>query len=548
SRSLYYPIIEQIDKWLQYFSNNQQRYEPKNYNLRVLHAWGSKKQPGFYSNLCKVTGINRLNVKDTESKQPNEALAEACIHLLKETAIPQLFDAILIDEAQDLMVDNLKFEDKQPFYWLAYQALRPVNLIHPEQRRLIWAYDEVQSLDSLNIPTASELLGEDLGHLVTGNYPDGIKKSEIIRRCYRTPHLIITAAHGISMGLLRPGGMLTGITRIEEWQAIGYEVKGNFIPGQQIALKRPRENSPHPISELWQGAVIEFKVYQSRQQELTALANSIKHNLRSDGLRPSREILVIILGNFFDAVKLETYVANFLIKQGIDIFIPSSHDCNILKPDLDSRDPNKFWYEGAVTVSRIHRAKGHESAMVYVIGLDNVAKDESNITLRNQLFIALTRARGWVNISGIGAYSMYEEMHQVIKSKDTFTFIFRRLPKREISVTDVGELLKIYASGGRNFQNVDLSNAQLEGINLQNANLIGANLKGANLQNAKLDGAKLVVADLSDANLTGASLKKAKLTGAILHSTNLSSADLIDTDLSDTDLTDANLDKAKMPF
>lgn len=536
SRSLYHLIIEQIDQWLRYFSNNQQGYDPKNRNFKVLHAWGSRKQPGFYSLLCKLTGVFPLSANKTESKKPNEALAEACIHLLKNTRIPQIFDAILIDEGQDLVTDQLKFLDKQPFYWLAYQSLRPVDPLNPEQKRLIWAYDEAQSLESLKIPTASELLGEELGHLVTGKYADGIQKSEIMRRCYRTPHQIITAAHGIGMGLLRPGGMLTGITRTEEWQAIGYEVTGNFITGQKITIKRPQENSPNPISEIWQDSLIEFKAYHYRQQELTALANNITYNLRYDGLRPSREILVIVLGLFSDAIQLENHVYNFLIKQGIDVFIPSNEDYNILKSDPDNRNPNKFWCEGAVTVSRIHRAKGHESDIVYLVGLDNIAKDESNIALRNQLFIALTRTKGWVNISGIGAYPMYEELNQVIQTGDTFTFTFRRPPKREITVTDVGELLKRYALGGRNFKNADLSNAQLSGVNLKNANLIGANLRGANLENAQLDGVKLVVADLTKANLTGASLKNAKLMGAILRGTNLDQADL----------TGANLDEAEL--
>ena len=52
------------------------------------------------------------------------------IQLLKQATIPQIFDAILIDEGQDLIVDRYKFKDKQPFYWLAYQALRSPNPIH----------------------------------------------------------------------------------------------------------------------------------------------------------------------------------------------------------------------------------------------------------------------------------------------------------------------------------------------------------------------------------------------------------------------------------
>ncbi|MCL1464946.1 pentapeptide repeat-containing protein [Argonema galeatum] len=542
SRSLYDPITKQLDKWLRRFSSGEVEYKPNNEKLRVFHAWGAKNQPGLYSIICEAAGVQRLTAYDTDSKQPNEALAEVCSLLLRTAVIPQIFDAILIDEGQDLIVDDeFKFEDKQPFYWMAYQALRSVDPQHPEQRRLIWAYDEAQSLESLNMPTAGELFGDELAHLVTGEYPDGIKKTEVMHRCYRTPSPILTVAHGIGMGLLRSGRMLSGITRTEDWKAIGYEVTGRFTRGQRITLKRLSENSPNIIPQLWEKPVIEFEIYRDRQSELTALAQNIIYNLKHDNLNPSRDILVIVLGSFFEATILETHVAEFLISQGINIFIPSTTNCNILKADSENRDPNKFWCEGGVTVSRIHRAKGNEADIVYLVGLDNIAKEESNIILRNQLFIALTRTRGWVKLSGIDNYPMYEEMRRVIKSGDTFTFTFNQRPKREISLTDAGELLNKYAAGTRNFQGADLRYIQLPGADLRDANLISTQLTGANLRNAQLDGVKLVIADLSNADLSNASLRKAKLMGAILSGADLSGADLSRADLSDADLRNAKL-------
>ena len=538
SRSLYHTIAKEVDRWVQYFSNKEQKYDQKNRNLRILHAWGAKKQPGLYSIICQSAGVDRLTVKDTQSKQPNEALAEVCLQLLKQISIPQIFDAILIDEGQDLIVDRYKFKDKQPFYWLAYQALRSHNPICPEQKRLIWAYDETQSLESLTIPTASEIFGQELGHLVTGKYLGGIKKSEIMHRCYRTPHLILTAAHALGMGLLRPGGMLTGITRKEEWQAIGYQVEGTFKPGRTITIKRPCCNSINPISKLWPSNLIEFKVYPDRAEELSNLAKNITHNLTSEGLKPDRDILIIVLGNSFDAIKLENYLAKFLIKQGIEIFIPGATSFNIVQ--AKKKDPNLFWHQGAITISRIHRAKGQEADLVYIVGLDNIAKEENNIYLRNQLFVALTRSRGWVNLSGIGNYPLYWEISEVINSKDSFTFTYYP-PQREISVTDRAELIERYALGSRNFQNIDLSNADLTGLNLQDANLIGANLRGANLSNTNLDKIKLIAADLTNANLSFASLKKAKLMGANLKGANLEKADL-----DRADLTDAKLDSTHL--
>ena len=437
TRSLYDQIEDLVDKWIRHFSCGELDYKSNvqaQSKLRILHAWGAKNRPGFYRTICKQNEQSPLKVSDTDYKQPNEGLADISKSLMKKTKIKQMFDAVLIDEGQDLVVDpeELKYQDKQSIYWMAYQSLYPCDLENPKQRRLIWAYDEAQSLDTLKIPTAKELFGEELSRLFNKGtqYKGGIKRSEIMHRCYRTPGQILTAAHAIGMGLLRPEGMLSGLTTKREWEKIGYQVQGDFRKTNElITLHRPSANSPNPVPTLWGEPVIQFNTYSSRQEEFKILAKNIKHNLQYDGLKPSRQILVLVLGSTYEAMKLETYVAEFLMQQGIDIFISSGTRLNQLKPRYPDNDPDAFWYKGGVTVSRIPRAKGNEADMVYVVGCDNVAKDESDINLRNQLFVALSRARGWVSLSGTGHSPMYDEIQKVIESGDTFTFTYKK-PKR----------------------------------------------------------------------------------------------------------------------
>lgn len=436
TRTLYELMIGLVDSWLKRFSNGDIGYDAKtNKKLRVLHAWGAKSQRGFYSTICELNSVRPRSAGDTTEKLPNRGLAELCRRLAEEITIAPFFDAILIDEGQDLVSeDDLKFQDKQAVYWLAYQALKPCDPENPEQRRLIWAYDEAQSLDTLKVPTAKELFGENLNNLLSrgAQYSGGIKKSEVMRRCYRTPGTILTAAHAIGMGLLRPEGMLTGITRADEWKAIGYEVQGKFIPGQKITLHRPPQNSPNPIEQLWGKSVLEFETYASRQEELAALADKIMQNIANDDLRASKDILVVVLGSVYEAIELENQVATFLIEEGIDIYIPTALGLNEVNPQWPNHDPDRFWMEGGVTISRVTRAKGNEADIVYVVGCDQVARNESDVSLRNQLFVGLTRARGWANLSGVGSYPFYEEMRRVIESKDTFTFTYKRPLKRDI--------------------------------------------------------------------------------------------------------------------
>lgn len=518
SRSLYDSITQQVDRWIRYFTQDQINYDPENSGLKILHAWGSKQQPGFYNTICKATGNKPLSVPFTLSSQPNEALAEACLQLLENRIIPQLYDAVLIDEAQDLMADNWHYQHKQPFYWLAYQSLRPVDPVSPQQRRLIWAYDELQSLGSLKLPEPVELFGEELGHLVTGQYNQQINKTEIISRSYRTPQQIIMVAQAIALGLLRKNGLLMGSIYPEEWAALGYKITGEWQLGNQITLTR-EATSPNITSELWQGEMICFERFASRQQELTVLAQKLQQNLTEEQLQSDQEILIIVLGSAYEANTLLKHTATFLLNQGINIYLPSQRTYNCIDP-AQQDNPNQFWYPGAITLSTIHRAKGQEADLVYLVGLDRIAELD-NISLRHQLFTALTRTRAWVNISGVGDYALYQELTELIASGDRFTFTVTSLPQRELRISDRASLIQGYALGRRNFRHANLRHADLSQMHLANINLIDADLSHSNLAGTNLTNAKLIAANLSHANLTNANLTNAKLMGA-----NLNHADL----------------------
>lgn len=435
TRSLYDVIIGYVDQWLRFLTNGDITFKTAQSKLHVLHTWGARGQPGLYSRLCAHYQIQTLTVGDIDCGSPSEKLATAVGALISQTGalgseVLQIYDAILIDEGQDLVVkDDLKVAEKQAIYWMAYSALRSTTDKDQTMRRLIWAYDEAQSLDNLKIPSAKELFGEDMKHIVQGSYPGGIKKSEIMHRCYRTPGPILAAAHALGMGLLRSEGMLTGLTNREDWAAIGYEVDGQFKSGHSVTLRRPAKNSPNPVHSLWPHPLIEFHTYGSRAEELYVLAENLRRNLAGDGLKPSREVLVIVLGQR----NLETYVAAELQKQGIQIYIPSALRSGQLWPKWPYNNPNLFWYDGAVTVSGLHRAKGNEAEMVYVVCMDEVSSNEDNIHLRNQLFVAMTRSRAWVSLSGVGESPFYEEVRQVLASGDTFKFTFHRPPRRDIS-------------------------------------------------------------------------------------------------------------------
>lgn len=83
------------------------------------------------------------------------------------------------------------------------------------------------------------------------------------------------------------------------------------------------------------------------------------------------------------------------MRSGVRTFTPGALECDVISPKHPEFNANNFWRDGGVTVSQIHRAKGNEAEMVHVVGFDLVARDEDSVNLRNGLFVALTRSRGW---------------------------------------------------------------------------------------------------------------------------------------------------------
>lgn len=410
--------------------------------------------------MCDQNDGTRLNLNDIKAKnkqiqEANKLLAKEqplqkiirsqgdmigyiCKSLLEEKPEPkQLFDAILIDEGQDLLADDaLLYEGKQPFYWLAYQSLRPVDAEDDVNRRLIWAYDESQSLDNLRIPTSKELFGDDprFTRFVSGNHKGGIRKSEIMKKCYRTPGPILTAAHAIGMGLMREGGMLRGITTQEGWRHIGYEVlAGNFRIGEEITLHRPAVNSPNLIDSLSKEPVMQFETYKSLYDEIGGLLKHLKENTQEEMLSLEKQILIVVLGKY--PMKMLTAA---LEKTGFNYYIAGQEKKNSYSSY--SKTPEKFWEKSAVTISTVQRAKGNEADIVYVLGAHEVAERESDMNLRNQLFVALTRARGWVTLSGVNnekTQPFYDEVRKVLACNGTYQFTYRRAAIQQIEDEDI---------------------------------------------------------------------------------------------------------------
>ena len=279
-------------------------------------------------------------------------------------------------------------------------------------RRLVYAYDELQNLERESLPSPEAIFGADAhGKPAVRLEEDG--QDIVLRTCYRNPGPLLATAHGLGFGVYRtpPPTKTTGLVQMFDspalWDDVGYQVTdGNLEEGKQVSLARTPDSSPEFLSKHSSADdLIRFEVFDNEADQAAWLAAEIKQNLTADELRPN-DIMVVHPEPFstrkrvgpvrqllFDA-KIPTYLAG--VDANRDVFWPE---------------------EPSVVFSTVHRAKGNEAAMVYVMDAHECQSNYNLARLRNRLFAAITRSKAWVRVTGVGPdmAKLEAEFHKVVE-------------------------------------------------------------------------------------------------------------------------------------
>jgi superfamily I DNA and RNA helicase len=81
--------------------------------------------------------------------------------------------------------------------------------------------------------------------------------------------------------------------------------------------------------------------------------------------------------------------------------------------------------ENHITLTTVYRAKGNEAGCVYIVGIDSIFSNKNSIVARNKLFTAITRAKAWVTITGVGVLaSQFEKEIEAIVDNN-YQLIFK---------------------------------------------------------------------------------------------------------------------------
>ncbi|MFQ2507212.1 DEAD/DEAH box helicase [Aeromonas caviae] len=360
-------------------------------NIDILHAWGGASKPGLYSNLCHEYGIKPLTWNDV--RRSSDGLNVIYSDLLSRigSQLSGYYDVVLIDEAQDF---------PQPLFEVVYKITK-------DPKRIIWAYDEFQSLRELKIREPEELFGLNANGEpniknsdLKGTYEGGIRKDFILPNCYRNPRQTLMIAHGVALGIYSQDGLVDSIDSATDWNALGYEVikpegKTTFEEGDIIEIDRPATHSQNRL-ELFLTEdgkkprnLLKTLTLSGEAEQAKIVADEIVRLINTQGVSPE-EIMVITL---------DTRTAEEIL--GTIRVLLNTSGIKAITPGIIEKS-SAFKEAGFVTLTTPFRAKGNESNVVFVVNCQKVYED-INFRGRNAFFVSVTRSRGWCYLFGQGS-------------------------------------------------------------------------------------------------------------------------------------------------
>ena len=381
------------------FTLAQTHEEPDWNNLRILNAWGASgmDRDGIYHEFCRTHDLEYFDFNKARQFGQGKEFSGACADALRNCKeFKSIYDVILVDEAQDLPPEFLR---------ICYEVLR-------EKKMLIYAYDELQNLSAESLPPPERIFGTDSNGSPVVAFNESSGTDIILKKCYRNSRPVLTTAHALGFGIYRNptrqgmSGLVQMFDDPQFWKEVGYSEKGSKLSlGNHVTLRRTPDTSPEFL-ENHSGVedLIIFKCFNNQQEQTKWLVNEIKKNLENDELL--HEDIVVINPDPRTTRANVGPVRNRLLEMRIRNHIAGIHT-----------SPDVFKFERSITFTGVHRAKGNEAGMVYIINAEACHSGKQTgldlARVRNQLFTAITRSKAWVRVLGIG-----ERMKELIKEYD----------------------------------------------------------------------------------------------------------------------------------
>lgn len=376
-----------IKSLIQRFMIRLNQGEPDWSRLHIAQSFGDNKS--FYSNVTDHYGLLNKVTRSRNEHDPFDAIFETgrrrlAINQSKEPP----YDAILIDDSQEFPASFFKF---------AYAAAK-------FPKRIVWAYDEFQSLVGY-VPLPPKAL---FGRNKIGR-PNVVLREEkgfppqdiVLGTCYRGTPRTLTVAITLACGIHKKFETKDNRSTIriyddpKFWKDIGYEVvDGSLEHGESVTLRRnPSRNivrATRPTVKMAKpNNTFYFKHFDNPIDQWTWISNRIYNDVTSRNLLPSD--ILVVFPDFRTARDGHEHLSSRLSEREIlsDLV---RHPMN--RKQIFSRE--------SVKISSIFGAKELEFPMVYFSDAQRCYSDQNPLMMRNRLYTGITRSSAWVRLCLVG--------------------------------------------------------------------------------------------------------------------------------------------------
>lgn len=389
TRSLYQQVRRLITRFYRQFDDRDPDWD----RLQIMHAWGGRTNQGVYYNAALRHGMSPMTFTDARKSDRIAPFDFACQRLMSEVELEPIYDYVFVDEGQDFPASFIRLCAKIAI-----------------DQRVVWAYDDLQTIFQVLAPSPEDVFGVDS----QGKPNVELNLDTVLHKCYRNPREALVCAHALGFGIYGER-IVQMLENRDHWEDIGYHVRtGNFVEGSLLEVERPAEFSLPTISEYYKPEeIVKSYVGASFDEEIDYVTKRIIDDIEG-GLRP-HEILVTVVD--------DRHASTYLARIAFELAENQIQTNNIHEDSYGIRD---FKRDNQVTLSTVHKAKGNEAFSVYVVGVDALFSTTAEVRERNMLFTAMTRAKGWVTVTGTGeaAFECQRELNEALKNFPFLRFSF----------------------------------------------------------------------------------------------------------------------------
>ena len=396
TKSLYQHVRRLITRFYRQYNDQDPDWD----KIQIRHGWGTNSLEGVYGQACEYHNIMKLSFGEARLRNMGAPFDFVCRDFMAKVPNPEkLYDYVLIDEGQDFPTSFIRM---------------CLGLV--VGNRILFAYDDLQTIFQNHAPTAAEIFGTNDDNTPRIDFTD----DTVLPKCYRNPREILVVAHALGFGIY--GMAISQMIESEEfWTEIGYEIEeGPLKEGIDVSILRPEKNSLRSISERYnKNDIVRYRVNDEFKNEIIEVCDYINDDIKNQNLNPE-DIMVLTA----DDKNATTYLSH------IDRCLAMKYGIMSNNVHADKFSVGNFQEKNRVTLSTIHKAKGNEAYSVYIVGIDALVPAKKNYRARNLLFTAMTRAKGWVRLSGEGEIAQMW-CNEIQRALDEFPYLKFKYPSAD---------------------------------------------------------------------------------------------------------------------